>query len=96
MKEKELREIASCGVCGKPFGHTGLPLFWRVKMERHAIKIDPIQRQTSLGMMLAPTLAMEMGPDEDMTELLHEKTITVCEDCCTKATCIVELALSEG
>lgn len=37
MKEKGLRESAVCAICKLPFGHVGLPLFWRVTIERFGV-----------------------------------------------------------
>ena len=94
MKEKELRENAVCSVCKQKIGKSGLPVFWRVTVERHGIKADAVQRQTGLGMMLGnPYLASVMGPDEEMTiPLMDTVKLTVCESCCTKSVCVAELA----
>jgi hypothetical protein len=94
MKEEDLRKSAVCLVCGKPFGSTGLPLFYRVKIERHAVDMKAVQRQQGLAMMLGGNgmLAPVMGPDEDMTDVLSSYEFTVCEDCSTKQICIAELA----
>jgi len=84
MKEKELRKNAICGLCGKKIGDTGLPLFWRVKIERWSLNMDAVIRQQDLTMMLGHAgLAQAMGPDEDMAEKLYEAEITVCENCAT-------------
>lgn len=94
MKEKELRECATCAVCGKKIGKTGMPMFWRVRIERHGIDGNAMRRQIGLEMMLGSVaIAQAMGPDEDMTTPLMEPvTFTVCEDCCTKQVCVAELA----
>ena len=94
MKEKELRECAVCARCGKKIGATGLPLFWRVRIERYGLKIDALKRQQGLTMMLGghAILAQVMGTDEDMAEKISSKEVTICEDCCTKLTCIAALA----
>lgn len=81
MKERELRQHATCSLCRKAIGHTGLPLFWRVKIERFGIDMAAAQRQQGLGMMIGGPLAMVMGPDEDLAHLIHETTLTVCEAC---------------
>jgi len=97
MKEKELREIAECALCRKKIGHTGLPLFWRVRIERYGIKMDAVKRQQGLSMMLDGhnSLAQIMGPDEDMAEKISSTEVTICEDCCTKQICIAMLAEEE-
>lgn len=95
MKEKELRAAAECGICHKKIGASSLPMFWRVRIERHAIDLAALQRQQGLGLMIGGALAMVMGPDEELTKPLMEPVeITVCEPCCTKSIYIAELAPS--
>lgn len=82
MREKELRESANCQFCGQPFGHTGLPFFWRVKLTRYGVDLDAIKRQSGLEMFLgSPELAGVMGPDEEMAKAIIEKEVTICEEC---------------
>ncbi len=83
MKEKELREIAECALCHKGIGHTGLPLFWRVRLQRYALKMGAMRRQSSLETFFDGhvALAQVMGADEDMAERITEVEITVCETC---------------
>ena len=83
MKERELRLYANCSLCKKPIGHTGLPLFWRVSVERFGIDMSKVRRQDGLGAFLGNTaLARAMGPDEDLTQPMMEKlTLSFCEDC---------------
>lgn len=83
MREKQLRDAADCCLCRKPIGNSGLPLFFRVHIERHGVNAGAIQRQTGLAMMLGgnAALAMVMGADEAMTTVLDSKSVTVCETC---------------
>lgn len=82
MKENELRKHAICSLCKQKIGHTGIPLFWRVKIERFGINMDAVRRQTGLEMMLGnAAIAQAMGPDEDMATLITETTFVVCEAC---------------
>ena len=95
MKEDELREHAKCNVCGKGIGASGLPMFWTVRVERHGLKADALQRQTGLTMMLGghAGLARVMGPDEEMTTpLMDPVELTVCETCGTRSVCVAMLA----
>ena len=95
MKEKELRKHAQCGVCKKKIGHAGLPMFWIVRIERHGITVDAVQRQDGLAAMLGSSaIASVMGTDDEMTRPLMEPlTVTVCEPCAMKQVCIAQLAL---
>lgn len=86
MKESELRAAAKCAVCHNKIGASRVPMFWRLRIERHMLNLGALERQQGLGMMLGHGgLAMAMGPDEDMTEpLLGPIEVTVCEDCALK------------
>ena len=83
MKEQELREHATCSICNRKIGHTGLPLFWTVEIKRYGIKMGAVQRQQGLAMMLGgnAAIAAVMGPDEDMAECIATATLTMCERC---------------
>ena len=83
MKEMELRKIADCAVCRKPFGHTGLPLFWRVRLKRYGIDMGAMRRQDGFTAMLGgnAVLANIMGADADIAKAIDECEITVCEAC---------------
>lgn len=83
MKESELRQHSACSVCGMEILHAGLPLFWRVTVERFGIDMQAAKRQTGLGMMLGShALAAVMGPDEDIAvPLMEPKVLTFCEPC---------------
>jgi hypothetical protein len=96
MKEAELRRHATCSLCGNKVMAQGMPLFWRVTVERFGIKADPVERQTGLAMMLGSAqLASAMGPDEDMAEPIMEPVVlTVCESCDTRSTCVAAMAES--
>ena len=94
MKEKELRKIGTCKMCGKGIGQSQLPLFWRVRIRRYGVKMGAVTRQQGLTMMLGGhgLLAQVMGPDEDMAEIMSDVEVTICEDCCCKQIPIAVLA----
>ena len=84
MKEVELRNHADCWNCKKKIGHTGLPLFWRVTVERFGIDLAAARRQDGLAALLAghSGLAQVMGRDEDMAKPMMEPVVlTLCEQC---------------
>jgi len=83
MKEDELRKHATCSKCGNKIGHTGIPLFWTVSINRHGIKLEALRRSAGLYMMLgSPELARAMGTNEEMTEpAMDTVNITLCEEC---------------
>lgn len=84
MKRDELLRHTTCTLCGKKIGRTGLPLFWKVTIERHGIDARAVQRQDALGTYLGShALGAIMGPDEDLTTPMMETPAiaTVCEAC---------------
>lgn len=98
MKEAELRKYAKCSICGRLIGHTGLPLFWTVRIERFGIDMRAVQRQDGLSAFLgSASLAGVMGPNEDMAQRLMEPvTLSVCETCATDSACVAGLAEHQG
>ena len=84
MKEKELRESSTCGICGENIGAGQAITFFRVTIERYMMDLSAIQRQSGLAMMFGGRgdLARIMGPDEDMAKPIHDPIrMTVCESC---------------
>lgn len=84
MKESELRACAICALCAKPIGASGVPLFWRVTVERFGVDLRAIRRQDGLAAVLGghAALAQVMGPNDDMTvTLMQPVKLTVCETC---------------
>lgn len=63
--------------------NTGLPLFYRVKMQRFGVDLRAVQEQHGLEMMLGnAALASIMGPDRDIaTPITEEFTVLLCENC---------------
>ena len=93
MKEKELRERATCSMCGQKIGASGLPMFWTVEIKQYVIDLAAAQRQQGLGLMLGGALAMHMGPDEELAKEMGEPaTLTVCAHCIADPTCVASLA----
>lgn len=82
MKEPELRRRATCSRCQHPIGAAGIPVFAVVRHQEYIINIAAVQRQQGLGMMLGGTIAMHMGPDEDMAApAADENDLTLCALC---------------
>lgn len=83
MKEAELAQHSTCDLCNRIVTASGLPLFWRVRVERFGLNARNIKRQMGLGEYLgSPALASIMGTDPDMAEPVMEPVmLTVCEGC---------------
>jgi hypothetical protein len=87
MKEEELRKHAKCSICGKGIGHTGLPFFWTLTVDRYGIDFEAMKRQDGLAAYLGghTGIAEALGPNEDMAEkIMDTVTLTLCEDCAMK------------
>lgn len=96
MNEDELRKHATCDLCKKRIGHTGLPLFWRVRIERFGIDLAAVKRQDGLGAFLGNSqLARVMGDDPVMAKpAMEAKTLTLCETCaCERGLPIAAMAI---
>jgi hypothetical protein len=100
MKEQELREHTTCSLCRQKIGATGIPLFYRVTVERFGVKLDAVRRQAGLEMMLGGhvRIAQAMGPDEEMTmPMMDPLVLVVCETCsASQALCVAQLAEVES
>lgn len=96
-REEELRDAAKCALCGKGFGHTGLPLFWRVRIQRFGLNAAAANRQQGLAMILGGNgrLALVMGADEVMAREIEGFEFTVCETCACE-TSLPVAALAEA
>lgn len=84
MKKAELLKHSTCDVCNRSIGACGLPLFWRVTIERFGIDLRAVRRQDGLAQFMGNSvLADVMGPDEDLAlpVLDAPKVATVCEEC---------------
>jgi hypothetical protein len=83
MREEELREHATCSKCGLKIGHTGLPLFWTVKVQRFGLDAGAMQRQHGLAAIVgSAVLARAMGPDEELAKSVMDPVeLTLCEEC---------------
>lgn len=83
MNESELRKHATCSVCRKKLGETGLPIFWIMTAERYGLNLRAVERLT-LTMLLGGNaqLASVFSPDENYTVVLRERvSFMICEPC---------------
>lgn len=96
MKEAELRKFATCAICREKILARGVPLFYRVTVERFGVELAALNRQQGLTMLLGGSarIAAAMGPDEDLARpIMEPQTFAVCEHCSTRDRhCIASLA----
>lgn len=98
MKESELRKHATCSICHQPVLVTGVPLFYRVVVERFGVDMRAVDRQDGLAKMLGSTrLASVMGPDPELARRAMEPVVlAVCERCSMNDLSVARLAEMEG
>ena len=91
-------DIKPCAICGQGVMSKGIPLFYTIKIQRHAIDLGAVQRQNGLEQMMGghAQLANIMGPNEDMTkQMTEEKEVWVCDDCSNNKLMSLLLAIEE-
>jgi len=84
LREGELVKLGNCIMCGKKLLAGKLPLFYRVRVERHCFKAKELQRRAGLEQMLggAGALAAVLGPDEELTtQLPNADDVVMHEEC---------------
>jgi hypothetical protein len=93
VKEAELRELATCCVCHQKILASGVPLFWRVTVERFGVDLAAVRRQDGLAQFVGSSAVAEaIGPGEEMTVPISRVVVAVCEKCCTENVCVAQLA----
>lgn len=88
-------DIQKCASCGLGVMHAGLPLFYRVTIQRYGIDHNAVMRQHGLELMLGGNamLANVMGVDADIAKPITDlHDILICEICSTQAMMIALLA----
>ena len=84
MKEKELRQHATCSRCGKPVGANRQIQFFVVTVQPYVFNLGAMARQDGLAAMLGgnSALAAVMGADEDMANAVGDpERMSVCQGC---------------
>ncbi len=78
-------DFKPCVLCGKGVMHTGVPLFYRVKIERLGINVGEVQRTHGMEQFFGGAVALaRVFHDPDLTEvIMPEVEMLVCEDCST-------------
>lgn len=94
MKSKD---IQPCAICKQGVMHTGLPIFWTVKLQRMAIDRHAVQQVAGLEMMLGNVaIARAMGPDPNIAKPIGAAvSLLICEACASTDTCIYQLGLRD-
>lgn len=81
-------DFKPCAICGKGVMHSGMPLFYRVKVETMGVDSQAVRQVHGLETMLGSVaLARVMGPDPDIAKPVIEDqpTALVCQPCALEA-----------
>jgi hypothetical protein len=81
--EIQRRDLRKCGLCEKGLMHTGLPLFYRVTIERFGVDAGAVRRLQGMEMYLgSPQLADVFSTGEPLAKpIFGPDSIYVCESC---------------
>ena len=84
------QDFKPCALCGKGVAHTGMPLFWRVHIERMGIDSKAAQRHHGIEQFFggstpgAVALADVFSDGAPLAKPLTEVQVLVCEQCATE------------
>ncbi len=98
MKEDELRELAECANCKKKLGETGMPLFFKVTIERYGLNKPALDRLQGMTQFFGghAQLASVMGADEDLAKRISgPRTVMICESCAGEKMIFYNVALGD-
>ena len=77
-------DFQPCCLCHKGIMHTGLPVFYRIRIESMGIDIKAVNRQLGFEQFMGgnAALAYHMGAQESLASSLDEgKTLLLCHAC---------------
>jgi hypothetical protein len=79
-------ELRVCDLCGQGLMKSGLPLFYKLTIERMAVDMRAVTERHALEMLVGSgTLAEVFAPTADIASPIHEaNTLLVCEPCSTR------------
>lgn len=93
------KDFKPCAICHKGVMHTGLPLFWRVHIERIGVDMQAAQRQHGLEQFFGGTLPGAVALADVFSDgapigkpMDEGKTVLVCETCAMADMPVAELA----
>ncbi len=96
-------DFKPCAICGKGVMHSGIPLFYRVKVEHMGVDVKAVQRHAGLeqvfgGGQPGAVLANIMGPNDAIAKPIIEDQppVLVCQPCAMEPQPLLLLLEREG
>lgn len=88
-------ELQPCALCGQGLMHNGLPLFWRIRLERFGVDRHAVNQAAGMETFFggAVALARVFSDPEIATPVGEVRTILVCESCAGERTSVYQLGL---
>ncbi len=86
-------DFRPCALCGKGVMHTGLPLFYRVTIQRMGVDAGEVQRSHGMEQFFGGAVALARAfHDPDIARpITEQQTVLICESCSTEAHLIAQL-----
>jgi hypothetical protein len=94
IKERELREIGACAVCGEKLlaGPNAHPLFYRVTVETCGVLLDNVRRHSAFAEFIGNgAIAMVMGADHDMAKIISTSPKRLVHVGCASSESVIDL-----
>lgn len=99
MNALTIEDVRPCHVCGKGILHTGVPLCYRVRIERMGFNRSAIGQILGMEAMFGghAEIARAMSPVRDIADPIGEpREILICEQCALEPIqCLAALAYQE-
>jgi hypothetical protein len=87
-------DFAPCALCGKGVMHTGVPLFYRVRIETMGVNARAVQSAHAMELYMGGHVALaRVFEDPDIaTPVVPEATALVCQTCGTQPHLLAQLS----
>lgn len=85
-------QLRPCPICKNGLAHSGIPLVWKISVERVGIDARAVQRTAGLEQMLGGNVALAnvFSPDNDFgVGLGGPITLVICEPCALENSIVI-------
>lgn len=89
-------ELQPCALCGQGVMHNGVPLFWRIELQRLGVDLAAARQVAGMETFFGNVALARVFTDPEIASPVGEaRTILVCESCAGEATSVYRLGLPE-